>query len=262
MKKILVFVFSVLYFTSQAQDLREYQYAYCVYENDQLPYRILYPLDFDTTKSYPLIVFLHGAGHKGIDNTIQLNIGGLFFLQDDNRKNFPAIVLFPQCPENQVWAYFETKIDTATGVITDWFFPFLKQPTKPVFLLKKLLDSLLGFHYIDRSRVYIGGLSQGGMGVYDMVARYPDLFAAAFPICGAGKVNTIRYFAATTALWIFHGDKDDVVPVSFSRDFYRRLKKMNADVRYSEYPGVFHDSWTNAFSEKGLLPWLFSKSKK
>jgi predicted peptidase len=100
------------------------------------------------------------------------------------------------------------------------------------------------------------------MGVYDMIARYPDIFAAAFPICGAGKVSTADRFAKQVALWIFHGEKDDIVPVSFSRQYYKRLKRHDADVQYSEYPEVKHNSWTNAFAEKELLRWLFSKSKK
>jgi hypothetical protein len=50
--------------------------------------------------------------------------------------------------------------------------------------------------------------------------------------------------------------------VHFSRQFYQRLRKLGADVRYTEYPGVRHESWINALHEKDLLPWLFSKSKK
>jgi predicted peptidase len=223
---------------------------------------MLYPLSFDSAKQYPLVVFLHGAFEKGRDNNAQLDIGGRFFLRDENRKNFPAIVIFPQCPENDSWVYFDTKIDSATGLVKEWGFPFLKKPTAPTALLKELLDSLLNQHFVDKSRIYLGGLSQGGMGVYDMLARYPGIFAAAFPICGAGKISTAKNFAGKTALWIFHGEKDDIVPVYFSRDYYQRLQKLGADVKYSEYPGVFHNSWVNAFGEKELLAWLFSKSKK
>jgi predicted peptidase len=262
MKRLFLILLIGIAFISKAQDFSLYRIAIYKGAEGQLPYRILDPIDFDSTKSYPLIIFLHGAFEKGNDNVSQLNIGGRYFLREENRKNYPLFVLFPQCPLDDSWAYFENKIDSATGLAKNWNFPFLKKPAAPTGLLKKLLDSLLTLHFIDKSRIYIGGLSQGGMGVYDIVARYPEIFAAAFPICGAGKANTAKNFAGKTALWIFHGDKDDIVPVFFSRDYYNRLKKLNADVRYSEYHGVFHNSWVNAFGEKELLPWLFSKSKK
>jgi predicted peptidase len=262
MKKIFLLCCIAFVLNAGAQDLSVYRSATYYSKEGELPYRILDPLNFDSSKTYPVIIFLHGSFEKGTDNTAQLNIGGRYFLREENRKNYPAFVLFPQCPLDDSWAYFENKIDSSTGLAKDWDFPFLKQPTASTAVLKKLLDSLLTLHFIDKSRIYIGGLSQGGMGVYDMVARYPDVFVAAFPICGAGKISTAKNFAGKTALWIFHGDKDDIVPVSFSRVYYNRLKKLNADVKYSEYAGVFHNSWVNAFAEKDLLSWLFSKTKK
>jgi predicted peptidase len=182
-------------------------------------------------------------------------------LRKDNREKFPAIIIFPQCSTEYIWAEFENQVDSATGLAKRWYFPFRKKPSVPVQLLKDLLDSLTAKSYVDKSRIYIGGLSQGGMGVFDLVARYPDLFAAAFPICVAGQVNTAKNFAKKVALWIFHGDKDEIVPVYFSRDYFKRLQKLESDVKYTEYPGVHHDSWNNAFAEPELLTWLFSKRK-
>jgi len=254
----------ILYFVSSlshAQDLDEYKKEIFAGKDQHLPYRILYPLDFDTIEKYPLLIFLHGAYEKGNDNMAQLDIGGRYFLADSNRRNFPAVIVFPQCPSNDVWAFFDAEFDSG-GVLKRAIFPFRKEPTAVTSLLKRLVDSLMSLSFIDVGKIYIGGLSQGGMGVYDMLARYPDVFAAAFTICGAGKVSTADKFAKQTALWIFHGADDDVVPVHFSRQFYQRLKRLGADVRYTEYPGVRHESWVNAFHEKDLLPWLFSKSKK
>jgi predicted peptidase len=245
-----------------AQGLEEYQRHNFVSAKGNLPYRILYPARFDSAAKYPLLVFLHGAYEKGTDNDAQLNIGGRFFLRTENRDSFPAIILFPQCPIDDSWAWFDTKLDSATGLAKTWDFPFFREPTNTTALLKQLLDSLLSIRFVDKSRIYIGGLSQGGMGVFDMIARWPEIFAAAFPICGAGKIATAKNFAGKVALWIFHGREDDIVPVYFSRDFYRRLTKLNADVKYSEYPGVRHNSWVNAFGEKDLLHWLFSREKK
>ncbi|HET9825862.1 MAG TPA: alpha/beta hydrolase-fold protein [Chitinophagaceae bacterium] len=245
-----------------AQDFKEYKNEIFKKGDHRLPYRILYPLNFDTAKKYPLLIFLHGAFEKGTDNQAQLNIGGRFFLADSNRRNFPAIVMFPQCPTNDSWAYFETEIDSATGLAKRWTFPFYKKGTAIASLLKQWLDSSIELPFVDKTKIYIGGLSQGGMGVYDLIARYPDIFAAAFPICGAGKISTASKFAQRTAVWIFHGTDDDIVPVYFSQQFYKKLKKLGADVRYTEYARVRHNSWLNAFKEPQLLSWLFSKAKK
>jgi predicted peptidase len=226
-----------------------------------MPYRYLRPENFDSSKKYPLLIFLHGAFEKGYDNETQLNIGGRFFLRDSFRKNYPAFILFPQCPEKDAWAYFETKTDPLTGKITEVDFPFYKKPTIVSSVLMSLVDSLRHGDNIDPNRIYIGGLSQGGMGVLDLIARYPQRFAAAFSICGAGKAVTTKNFAGKTALWLFHGNADDVVPVSFSRNYFKKLQKLKSDVRYSEYSGVKHNSWVNAFSEPSLMYWLFWKRK-
>ena len=261
MKFLFAFIFTFLSLSLRAQNLNEYKRQTFTRRDQVLPYRVLYPLVFDSGKKYPLLIFLHGAYEKGNDNEAQLDIGGRYFLADSNRRNFPAIIIFPQCPSNDVWAYFDAEFDSM-GILKRAIFPFRKEPTAITSLLKQLVDSLMSLLFVDINRIYIGGLSQGGMGVFDMVARYPGIFAAGFPICGAGKVSTADRFAKRTSLWIFHGADDDVVPVHFSRQFYQKLKKLDADVRYTEYPGVRHESWINAFREKDLLPWLFSKSKK
>lgn len=261
MKWVVTAIFSTMFLTLCGQDFSEYKKEVFIKNDQQLPYRILFPLQFDTAKKYPLLIFLHGAYEKGNDNEAQLEIGGNYFLADSNRRNFPAIILFPQCPSNDAWVYFDTEFDSA-GHLKRAIFPFHKEPTPVTLLVKQLLDSLMTLSFVDTKKIYIGGLSQGGMGVFDIIARYPTVFAAAFSICGAGKVSTAGNFAKQTSIWIFHGADDDIVPVYFSRQFYRKLKKLNADVQYTEYPGVKHNSWVNAFEEKELHPWLFSKSKK
>ncbi|HEV8507897.1 MAG TPA: PHB depolymerase family esterase, partial [Chitinophagaceae bacterium] len=234
MKIVFAFILLILSLSLHAQDLNEYKKEIFIRKSQVLPYRILYPLSFDTGRKYPLLIFLHGAYEKGNDNEAQLDIGGRYFLADSNRRNFPAVIIFPQCPSNDVWAYFDAEFDSM-GVLKRAIFPFRKEPTAVTSLLKQLVDSLMSSSFIDISKIYVGGLSQGGMGVFDIVARYPNIFAAAFPICGAGKVSTADKFAKQTALWIFHGADDDVVPVHFSRQFYQKLKKLGGDVKYTEY---------------------------
>ena len=246
---------------SSAQDFSAWEKNTFIWNQSALPYRLLLPAA-DLTKKYPLIIFLHGAFEKGEDNEKQLNIGGRFFLRDSIRKNYPAYVLFPQCPEDDSWAYFENKLDLTTGKATDWNFPFGKVPTPVSATLKKLIDSFAASGKIAVDKIYIAGLSQGGMGVLDLSARYPETFAAGISMCGAGEPMTAKLFTGKVALWLFHGEKDPVVPVDFSRDFYRRLKRLNATVRYSEYKGVEHNCWVNAFAEPELMRWLFEQGKK
>src|ERR1700740_785542 len=93
---LFFFLFSATIVRSQGFD--EYHKEIFNRPAGQLPYRILYPLSFDTTKIYPILIFLHGAFEKGTDNEKQLNIGGRYFLREENRRNFPSIVIFPQCP--------------------------------------------------------------------------------------------------------------------------------------------------------------------
>lgn len=228
---------------------------------DTLPYRLLLPDNYEPGKKYPLILFMHGSGERGNDNQRQLIHGSKLFLNDTLRKKFPAIVILPQCAANSRWAVMETP----GGGTFNWAnvqFPVDAPPTEPSALLHQLMDSLIASGGVDTKRVYVGGLSMGGMGTFDMLARYPQRFAAAFPICGAGNETVTGRYAKSTALWIFHGGADAVVPPSSSRAIYSNLKKEGADVQYTEYPGVGHNSWDKAFAEPGLFPWLFSHALK
>ena len=115
---------------------------------------------------------------------------------------------------------------------------------------------------VDRSRVYITGLSMGGMGAFEAVYRYPDLFAAALPICGGGDLRAYDRRVRKTAFWVFHGTDDAVVDVALSRDMHAKLKALKVKTKYTEYPGVNHNSWDNAFAEPGFLEWMFSQRLK
>ncbi len=240
-----------------AQDLSLYERQVFIAPELNLSYRLLRPPAGDTV-ARPLVLFLHGANQRGRDNEQQLAVGARLFLRDSVRQRYPAFVLFPQCPEVDVWAYFEPKGDPAAPQLD---FPFRKKPTETTGVLLRLVDSLVRTDRIDPRRIYVVGFSQGGMGVLDLLARQPERFAAGISICGAGAPSTSARFAGKSALWLFHGEKDEVIPVRFSRDYFRRLKKLGSDVQYTEYPGLGHNSWTKALSEPGLLAWLFSKNQ-
>lgn len=228
-------------------------------EGKTLPYRILYPANYDKTKKYPLLLFLHGAGERGKDNEKQLTWGSKLFITAENRKNFPVIVVIPQCPEESFWAV--TKIDRTTTPLKIEF-DYTAEPNWPLAAANALVKKLSTQEGVDKARVYISGLSMGGMGTFESVYRYPDLYAAALPICGGGDVNHYDKRVAKVPFWIFHGAADAVVNPQLSRDMVEKLKSLKAEVKYSEYPGVNHNSWENAFAEPDYLSWMLLHKKK
>ena len=127
-------------------------------------------------------------------------------------------------------------------------------------MVEKLLDFIEKKYSIDPTRRYVGGLSMGGMGTFELVARNPDYFAAAFPICGGGNPDWSDLLK-TTPFWIFHGEDDGVVSVDFSRKMHEALSAEKASVRLTIYPEVNHNSWDNAFAEPDLMHWLFSNKR-
>ena len=229
--------------------------VYVTASGDSLNYRLLRPEVEQQGEKYPLVLFLHGAGERGSDNEKQLFHGSQMWLNPVNRENYPAFVLFPQCPESGYWAYTDRPFSFEPDQMpTD-------VPLSPVFsTLKELLDTYLAMPQVDNKRIYVIGLSMGGMGTFDLAIRYPELFAAAIPICGT--VNATRLIAAKEVKFrIYHGDADNVVPVSGSRQAYKALKVAGAVVEYIEFPGVTHGSWNPAFTQPDFMHWLFSQKK-
>lgn len=254
-KNILIFTLLMMSFC----DAQEYESEIFKYQNDTLPYRILLPKDFDPKESYPLLLILHGSGERGNDNVSQLFHGSYLFQSKEFRTQYPSIVVFPQCPKDSYWA----------NVLRDYEKPLDQKysyskvlPENPQLEIVEALMEHIGQQYkIDPSRRYVGGLSMGGMGTFELVSRNPDYFAAAFPICGGGHPNWAPLLQKTP-LWIFHGEKDDVVSVKFSVAMFDALKAIGAPVKLTFYPEVLHESWHNAFADPALMEWLFSNQKK
>jgi predicted peptidase len=230
-----------------------------VYNGNTLPYRILYPANYDKTKKYPLLLFLHGAGERGKDNERQLIWGGKLFITEENRKNFPAIIVLPQCPEESFWAVI--KVDRSVTP-AKFDFDYTAEPNWPLVAANELVKKIMKEEAVDKKQVYISGLSMGGMGTFESVYRYPELYAAALPICGGGDVAHYDKRVAKIPFWIFHGSADAVVNPQLSRDMVEKLKSLKAEVKYTEYPGVNHNSWENAFKEPDYLSWMLAHKKK
>jgi len=229
------------------------------HQGKSLPYRILMPKDFDVTKKYPLHLFLHGSGERGNDNLAQLVHGSTLF--EVMNAHYPAIVIFPQCPTEDYWATIEYSRDIETQENVFTYFEESK-PTWALSAVMSLLENQLKNEYIDTKRVYLSGLSMGGMGAFELLARLPNTFAAATPICGGGHPASVKKWGANTPVWIFHGDEDTVVNSRYSKIMVEALLRIGVEPEFSLYPKVGHNSWDNAFAEAEFFEWIYNNIKK
>jgi predicted peptidase len=162
------------------------------------------------------------------------------------RADYPTFVMVGEAEAPFDWA--------ATGVFAE-----KKRPEKLPVLLETV-HALLSTEAIDPARIYITGQSLGGIGSWGAIARDPALFAAAVPVCGAWSVDDAPKMAAVP-VWAFHGADDRTVPVHFSRDLTAAITKAGGAAKYTEYPGVGHNSWLRAYEEPEMWAWLFAQHK-
>ena len=242
-----------------AQASSDYQSAVYTESNHSLYYRILKPKNQDVNKKYPLILFLHGSGERGDDNTAQLKHGSTLFTTEKNRDNFNSFVVFPQCPRNDFWANINYS-NEGNGL----GFGFKKDapPQKSLKMVMGLLDELLKNPSVDSSQIYVMGLSMGGMATFELLHRRPGVFAAAIPICGGANTENASIYAKSTPVWIFHGTDDRVIHPKYSIEMVEAINEAGGSPRLNLYDQTGHDSWTRAFAEPDFLTWLFSHSKK
>ena len=252
MKKLFAIIsMLVIAVSAMAQEAREFcDKVFTGSNGAEVPYKVLYPENFKPEASYPLLLFLHGAGERGTDNELQLTHGGDLLKTSPELRN--VIVIVPQCPEEDYWARI---IEEKSG--EDRVFP-LKAPEAPTTTaVKELLDDMIALGFADADRIYGTGLSMGAMGLLDMVMRYPDFFAAVEPICGGVNVERCKTYRGRTAFRFFHGLKDAVVLPKFSIEANDALKQSGVETSIVTYPDATHGSWKNAFVEPDFLSWLF-----
>lgn len=198
-------------------------------------YGLFKPVNYDSKKSYPLVVYLHGSR-----DTVSRDLS---LYHDSLQKKYPCFVLTPKCINgNQGWG-------------NTWQASHSETTAKTL----SLVDVLIKQYSIDTNRLYLFGISMSGFGVFSVLDKNPGKFAAAYAVCGGANPDAAAK-VMRTPLWIFHGDADDVVPVHLSRDIYNAILKLGGKkTKYNEYPGVKHNSWENVSREKTLLPWLFAQ---
>ena len=261
MKKTILYLLLFTLFSLQgfSQDFSLFEKKEFVQNSDTLPYRILLPINYVAGKQYPMVLFLHGAGERGKDNEKQLVHGAKMFLEDSIRNKYPAIVVFPQCPQNSFWANIDSRFDSVTNKRI-LVYREDGEPTKGMELLLGLYKDLKENYKPDESRLYVGGLSMGGMGTFEIARRLPNNFTAAFAICGGANTTTAALLK-NTAWWIFHGMKDNVVNPQNSIDMAEALKAAGAEVKLTLYPEANHNSWDDAFKEPEFFSWLFKHNK-
>lgn len=210
-----------------------------------LPYRLLIPQDYDKSKSWPLIIWLHGSGERGADNKTPVRNLARTFLSD--REKCPALVMVPQCPSDSSWL--------ATGLNEP---PKITEPSRMV--VATIQDLQKEFNLDDR-RVYLGGFSMGGCGAWDLLSRYPNLFAAAFPIAGPpGDRKGLAPLIKEVPIWVFHGDNDRIAPVEISRTIVTALKEAGSPVKYTEFRNGGHE-FLQAVSDPEFMKWLFAQNR-
>jgi len=217
-----------------------------------MPYLLLAPKDYDPSHKYPLVMFYHGAGERGDDNKSQWRNGVEIFQTPANREQYRCFVVAPQCPHNKQWVNVPWSADSHV---------MPGNPSGELALSLKILKSVQKEFSIDEHRLYVVGLSMGGFATWDVICRYPDLFAAAMPVCGGGD-ETQATKIKDLPIWAFHGGADTTVKTLRSRNMIAALKDAGGSPKYTEFPGVGHNSWTAAFHDPQSLKWLFEQVKQ
>ncbi len=220
---------------------------------EKLAYRLYVPSNYDPSKEYPLIVVLHGAGERGVDNEKQF--GNLIFhlFNHDNSPIHDAIVLLPQCPTNNQW------VDTpwANGNYDLSAVP----ESDELQAVMKVLGELQTSYSVDDSRIYAMGLSMGGFGTWNLLMNHGDVFAAGIPICGGADPSKAADLAKIP-IRTFHSVGDPTVPSAGTREMAEAIKANNpVDFTYTEFSDSAHDCWTRVGQDVSNLEWLFAQSK-
>lgn len=252
----LLFAWASLGQTNTITVTGEYLKKTYVQNGNTLNYRIMYPNNFDENKNYPVILFLHGMGERGADNEKQLTHGSKIFR--DSLDKYPAIVVFPQCPVTDYWANLYRPDEG--GARRNFAFYYDKEPNPTMGLVISLITELMAEPFTDDSRLYVSGLSMGGMGTFEFSYRLQDKIAAAMPICGGGPRDKAKEMTQVP-YWIFHGVKDNVIHPRFSIAMTRGIQQAGGKAKITLFPNANHNSWDPAFNDPEYLSWMFSKRR-
>ena len=211
---------------------------------ESMSYRLLKPLDYDSTQKYPLAVCLHGGAGWGTDNIKQFDgsLEAQILYTPENRKKYPAFLFVPQCPPGTSWG----------GV------PGLRNVDSLVF---EIIHSLEQEFSIDTHRRYVMGHSLGGYGAWYFIGTRPEMFAAAIPSAGFGD-SSFGKLIADVPVWAFHGRLDRKVSMNGSRDIIEAMRQAGGNPKYTEYPEIGHGTWDSMKNNPELMDWLFAQRRE
>ena len=211
-----------------------------------LPYRLLLPKHYDPVGNYPVILYLHGAAGRGMDNLKPLDWGPMLLLEPGVRDKHDFFLVVPQCPRGGGWT---------AGLLT-------ATESDPLqHALDLVGDALPKEFRLDPKRRYLTGVSMGGHAVWTTLVRRPGFFAAAVPVCSGGDSGTVTKAAAKCPVWVFHSDDDPLVPVQSARDLVKAWRDHGGIAKYTEYTGLKHSSWKKAYAEPEMFDWLFAQHR-
>jgi len=203
-----------------------------------LRYLLFLPREYEAREQrgekWPLILFLHGAGERGDDLEL-VKIHGIPRIVE-SQPDFPFVAVSPQCPDGTMWWHHN-------------------------LTLKGLLDEVMANYAVDPHRVYLTGLSMGGYGTWSLAMEFPELFAAIAPICGGGMPEWV-VMLKDVPVWAFHGAEDPLVPLEQGQRMVDALRACSGDVRFTVYPGVEHDSWTQTYENPELYKWFHQHTRR
>lgn len=197
-------------------------------------YLLYLPVDYTKDdRRWPLVLFLHGAGERG-DDVERVKIHGPPKLAAGG-KEFPFILVSPLCPKDEWWS---------------------------PMVLNTLLDEVQAQYRVDERRIYVTGLSMGGFGTWALAIESPHRFAAIAPICGGGDaralfVGRIKHLPT----WVFHGARDEVVPIEQSQRMVDALTTCGGNVKFTVYPEAGHDAWTQTYENPEFYGWLLAQQR-
>ena len=202
-----------------------------------IEYLLYLPAGYNKSKEeWPLILFLHGAGERGNDIDAVAKHGPPK-LASMKGKSLPFIIISPQCPEGKRW-----------------------RDRQQLTRLLDLLNNVEKNYRVDKKRIYLTGLSMGGYGTWHLAAAAPERFAAIAPICGGGNAHDAERLAGLP-IWVFHGARDQVVPLAQSGQMIDAIKQQGGKPKFTVYPEAGHDSWSASYNNPELYRWFLSQQK-
>jgi len=234
---------------------RDFSKERLVYDDGYvLPYRLYIPKNYDCGVLYPVMLFMHGAGERGCDNEEQIKVALPHVFDDPSSPAYNSIIIAPQCPENKQWVYTPwEKGCYSTADVTE---------SRELQAVMEILEYIMMEYNVDKSRIYVTGLSMGGFASWDLMARHSSVFAAGMPVCGGGDPSAAKRLAEIP-IRTFHGFLDPVVPVEGTREMYAAIKAQGKGrIRYTELENGDHGIWDYVYSNANNINWLFSNVKR